>query len=158
MAAIAGKAMSEQAIKLPSEADFTHAFYSRHARQFLSTIQQAMVSGSCAAAHVQSMKVASNGLVARAGKKGMPMQTLYPLGRLEHDCDCSHCAVCRRTIASGKWFARIDHGGWLLALCSPLCAELFETNPTVYVRGIETVAWMHAQRARRLVGAGLRSL
>lgn len=82
-------------------------------------------------------------------------QQLDELRRPERDCDCAHCAVCRRTIASGKWFARIDHGGWLLALCCPLCAEVFQANPTAYVCRLETLAAMYSQRARRLARAEL---
>ena len=48
------------------------------------------------------------------------------------------CAVCEKGITSGKWFARIRNGEWMVALCCPLCAATFEDNPKPYIRRIET--------------------
>jgi hypothetical protein len=61
-----------------------------------------------------------------------------------NDLDCAYvqCAVCEKAITGGKWFARIKHGGWMVALCCPLCTETFESNPRPYVRRIETFALM----------------
>ena len=50
------------------------------------------------------------------------------------------CAVCEQGITGGKWFARIRHGERMVALCCPLCTEVFEGNPTPYLRRIETMA------------------
>jgi len=50
------------------------------------------------------------------------------------------CVVCENAIKGGKWFARIKHGDWMVALCCPLCTEAFETNPQAYIRRIETLA------------------
>ncbi|MEW6306035.1 MAG: hypothetical protein AB1705_21370 [Verrucomicrobiota bacterium] len=49
------------------------------------------------------------------------------------------CAVCERAITGGNWFARIQSGGYTVALCCPLCADTFERNPRAYVRRIETL-------------------
>ena len=54
------------------------------------------------------------------------------------------CAVCEKAITGGKWFARIKHGQWLVALCCPLCVETFEANPRAYLRRIETLELLHA--------------
>jgi hypothetical protein len=57
------------------------------------------------------------------------------------------CAVCENGITGGRWFARIAHGEMMIALCCPLCLEVFEKNPTPYIRRIETVAQMHSGRS-----------
>ena len=49
-----------------------------------------------------------------------------------------NCAVCERTILGGRWFARIRSGGFMVALCCPLCEETFMKKPLWYVRRIET--------------------
>lgn len=58
------------------------------------------------------------------------------------DCEYVQCAVCEKIIAGGKWFARIKHGEWMVALCCPLCTEAFESKPRAYVRRIETLQLM----------------
>lgn len=50
------------------------------------------------------------------------------------------CAVCEKGITGGKWFARITSCGRTVALCCPLCTEVFESNPRPYIRRIETLA------------------
>jgi len=57
------------------------------------------------------------------------------------------CVVCENGIKGGKWFARIKHGEWMVALCCPLCTETFERSPHVYIRRIETLVWMRSQNA-----------
>jgi hypothetical protein len=61
------------------------------------------------------------------------------------DCASVQCAVCEREIIGGKWFARIKHGEWMVALCCPLCTEAFERSPHAYVRRIETLEWMRSR-------------
>jgi len=34
--------------------------------------------------------------------------------------------VCEKAITGGKWFARIKHRQWMVALCCPLGTETFE--------------------------------
>jgi hypothetical protein len=46
------------------------------------------------------------------------------------------CAVCDNAIVGGRWFARISHGGCTVALCCPLCTEVFEAKPEVFVRRV----------------------
>ncbi|MBK7997449.1 MAG: hypothetical protein IPK15_01620 [Verrucomicrobia bacterium] len=58
------------------------------------------------------------------------------------DCEYVQCAVCEKAITGGKWFARIKHGEWMVALCCPLCTEAFESKPRAYVRRIETLQFM----------------
>ncbi len=58
------------------------------------------------------------------------------------DCEYVQCAVCEKEIKGGKWFARIKHGEWMVALCCPLCTEAFEAKPRAYVRRIETLQFM----------------
>jgi hypothetical protein len=50
------------------------------------------------------------------------------------------CAVCEKGITGGNWFARIRHGERVVALCCPLCAEVFEDHPEPYIRRIEMLA------------------
>lgn len=52
-------------------------------------------------------------------------------------CACVQCAVCENPIKSGKWFARIKHDDRMVALCCPLCEEVFQAKPQPYVRRIE---------------------
>ena len=49
------------------------------------------------------------------------------------------CAVCDQIIGGGKWFARIKHEQMniTVALCCPLCTQVFEGNSDVYMRRIE---------------------
>jgi hypothetical protein len=63
------------------------------------------------------------------------------------DCEFVQCAVCENLIKGGKWFARIQHGKWTVALCCPLCTETFENNPHSYVRRIETLELMRQSQA-----------
>ena len=58
------------------------------------------------------------------------------------DVSFVECAVCEKAITGGRWFARIKHGDWMVALCCPLCTETFERSPGGYVRRIETLDFM----------------
>ena len=49
-----------------------------------------------------------------------------------------NCAVCEKSILGGRWFARIKAGEYMVALCCPLCEEVFIKKPAVYVRRIDT--------------------
>jgi len=62
------------------------------------------------------------------------------------DVEYVQCAVCEKAITGGKWFARIKHSEWMVALCCPLCTETFEKNPRAYVRRIETLDLMRSQK------------
>ena len=55
------------------------------------------------------------------------------------DVEFVQCAVCENGITGGRWFARVAHGEWMVALCCPLCLEVFEKNPKPYIRRIETL-------------------
>ncbi len=59
------------------------------------------------------------------------------------DIEYVQCAVCEKEIRGGKWFARIRHGDWMVALCCPLCTEVFEKSPQAYVRRIQTLEMLH---------------
>jgi hypothetical protein len=37
------------------------------------------------------------------------------------DVEFVQCAVCENGITGGRWFARIAHDEWTVALCCPLC-------------------------------------
>lgn len=63
------------------------------------------------------------------------------------DCEYVQCAVCEKVITGGKWFARIKHGEWMVALCCPLCTEAFESKPHAYVRRIETLELMRQSQS-----------
>jgi hypothetical protein len=62
------------------------------------------------------------------------------------DCEYVLCAVCENVIKGGRWFSRIKHGDWLVALCCPLCTETFEKAPHAYIRRIETLEFMRQSR------------
>ena len=55
-----------------------------------------------------------------------------------NDLDCAYvqCAVCDKAITGGKWFARIKHGDWMIALCFPSSLRsskaLRDVNFTLY--------------------------
>ena len=53
------------------------------------------------------------------------------------------CAVCEKAITGGKWFSRIRQGEWMVALCCPLCTEVFQKNPHAYIRRIQTLEMLH---------------
>jgi predicted nucleic acid-binding Zn ribbon protein len=55
----------------------------------------------------------------------------------KEDVPFVQCAVCEQGITGGRWFARIRCGERMVALCCPLCTEVFEKNPKPYVRRIE---------------------
>ena len=59
--------------------------------------------------------------------------------------DLVNCAVCEQRIAGGRWFARINHSGFIVALCCPLCADTFNRNPGAYVRRAQTYAQAPAE-------------
>ena len=59
------------------------------------------------------------------------------------DCAEVQCAVCEKLITGGKWFSRIKHGNYMVALCCPLCTEVFEKNPKAYIGRIVTYSHMH---------------
>lgn len=40
-----------------------------------------------------------------------------------------HCYYCGRAIADGNWFARVKLGDGRVALCRPVCVELFLEYP-----------------------------
>lgn len=56
----------------------------------------------------------------------------------DQDTTYVNCAVCENAILGGRWFARIKHGDFMVALCCPLCTEAFEANPSAYIRRVET--------------------
>ncbi|MBI5772870.1 MAG: hypothetical protein HZA89_03890 [Verrucomicrobia bacterium] len=60
------------------------------------------------------------------------------------DAEHVQCAVCEKAIKGGQWFARISHGQWLVALCCPLCTEVFEAKPAAYIRRIETLSLLRS--------------
>jgi len=64
------------------------------------------------------------------------------------DCGYVQCAVCEKVITGGKWFSRIKHGEWMVALCCPLCTEAFESKPHAYVRRIETIQFMRQRQSQ----------
>src|SRR5688500_14434177 len=45
------------------------------------------------------------------------------------DVDFVQCAVCENGITGGRWFARMAHGEWMVALCCPLCLEVVREEP-----------------------------
>ena len=59
------------------------------------------------------------------------------------DVEYVQCAVCEKAITGGKWFSRIGRGDLMLALCCPLCSEVFQSDPTAYVRRIQTLGLMN---------------
>ena len=64
-------------------------------------------------------------------------------------CASVQCAVCEKVITGGNWFARITHGEWTVALCCPLCTEVFEKSPRAYIGRLETFEIMRKSRAAR---------
>ena len=40
-----------------------------------------------------------------------------------------HCYYCDRAIVDGNWFARVKLGEGRVALCRPVCVELFLESP-----------------------------
>ena len=71
-------------------------------------------------------------------------------------CASVQCAVCEKVITGGNWFARITRGEWTVALCCPLCTEVFEKSPVAYIRRLETLEIMKQSRAAsaQLNGSG----
>ena len=69
-----------------------------------------------------------------------------PTGTTWRDLSYVQCVVFENAIKGGKWFARIKHGTWMVALCCPLCAETFERGPHPYIRRIETLEFMSQSR------------
>lgn len=63
-------------------------------------------------------------------------------------CDLVRCAVCEKDIRGGSWFARMKNGGRMVALCSPLCSALFESDPGPFIRRIETLDFESPQSER----------
>lgn len=53
------------------------------------------------------------------------------------ECGQVQCAVCDNVIRGGRWYARIKCEERVVALCCPLCTEVFQGKPHVYVRRIE---------------------
>ena len=53
------------------------------------------------------------------------------------DASFVQCAICDKMITGGQWFARMKHGNRMVALCCPLCTEVFTGNPQRYARRIE---------------------
>jgi hypothetical protein len=74
----------------------------------------------------------------------------------ELNCASVECAVCEKTITGGRWFARIKHGEWMVALCCPLCTEVFQKKPTAYIARIETVAFMRSRKDPSLSNSPLK--
>lgn len=54
------------------------------------------------------------------------------------DVEFVQCAVCDNGIKGGRWFARIAQGERMVALCCPLCLEVFEKDPLPYMRRVQT--------------------
>lgn len=52
------------------------------------------------------------------------------------DVEFVQCAVCEKAITGGKWFSRIAAGDLMVALCCPLCTEVFDENPEPYMARI----------------------
>ena len=56
------------------------------------------------------------------------------------DTDSVQCAVCEKLITAGHWFSRISHGDYVVALCCPLCTDVFQSNSQPYIRRIQTLS------------------
>lgn len=50
------------------------------------------------------------------------------------------CAVCEQGITASRWFARVACDDIMVALCCPLCLEVFEKNKQVYARRVKTLS------------------
>lgn len=50
------------------------------------------------------------------------------------------CAVCEKAITGAHWYARVACGDIMVALCCPLCLEVFQSNKHRYQRRIETLS------------------
>jgi len=49
-----------------------------------------------------------------------------------------NCAVCEKEIRGANWFARISKEEHMVALCCPLCEEVFVKKPKPYIGRIVT--------------------
>lgn len=96
------------------------------------------------AAHIHPHEIERNAMSAR--------QQLDEIRRRQLERECTppaRCAVCRKAFATGRSVARFNYAGSSVTLCCPLCAEVFETNPTAYVCRIDALTWMRTQHVCR---------
>ncbi len=69
---------------------------------------------------------------------------MFQFDASDPECSYVQCAVCDKLINGGKWYARIKHDEWMVALCCPLCTEVFQSKPHAYIRRIETLGQMRS--------------
>lgn len=55
------------------------------------------------------------------------------------DTDSIHCSVCEKPIINRRWFARLACGDIMVALCSPICVEMFHEDTLPYKRRIQSL-------------------
>jgi ribosomal protein L24E len=53
------------------------------------------------------------------------------------------CIVCGKDVTGGRGFAHIEHNGEMVALCGPLCMELFRLKPDYYIFRRDAAEWLH---------------
>jgi YHS domain-containing protein len=63
----------------------------------------------------------------------MGARTQDPFDASDVNISRVRCVVCNQTILQGRWFQRLSREGKVLAVCSPYCANEFESNPDRYI-------------------------
>ena len=88
--------------------------------------------------------------IFRRSLKILTLTVMLQFDATHPDVGYVNCAVCENAILSGRWFARLRHAERMIALCCPLCCETFESNPTPYMRRIETIEDMALRTSENL--------
>jgi ribosomal protein L24E len=53
------------------------------------------------------------------------------------------CIVCGKDVTGGRGFAHVRHNDEMIALCGPICLEMFEHNPKYYIFRRDAVELVH---------------
>ena len=56
------------------------------------------------------------------------------------------CIVCGKDVSGNRGFAHLQSNGDMIALCSPLCLEMYEKNPVYYLTRMKTRELLHGAR------------
>lgn len=54
--------------------------------------------------------------------------------------DAPACDVCGKSLEGCGAFARVNHHGRMIALCCPMCLEVFQKEPALYLARLDKIA------------------
>lgn len=53
---------------------------------------------------------------------------------MDYQNEAETCVVCGKAVSGGAGFCRMNHDGFMVNLCCPLCADVFQKDPKPFMQ------------------------